>query len=762
MFPTELAARLIAPLQRELAAGCTDRLVQGGLEALVKNLAGPFPEVQQLLAGYGQMEITQRTARLEQALSLLRPPEAAPLPAPAADLDSALAPLGFSAAELRKLGGLGIKSLHDLLFFFPRRYEDRRTLRSARGLAEGDKATLAAVVNSRELVRTPKKGMQLVQAKLTDPSGTALRGIWFNQPWVYKQLREGQRIIATGRVSRRGGLALLVEYFEEDEGSSLSTGRIVPVYPLKEGVSQSFVRRMVFQGLEKAGTLPDPLAGYRSEFALQEWREALTAIHFPASETDLEAALNRLRFEEYFFLELRVLLQGGSAFPAGQALAIAPEWLAELKAQLPFQLTKAQEQAIAEIGADLAQPRQMARLLQGDVGSGKTVVAAAAIYWAVKNHLQAALMAPTEILARQHAQNLERYLAPLGVRIALLVGSLKESESRQIKTGLTAGEIDLVIGTQALIQDGVKFARLGLAVVDEEHRFGVDQRQALLQGQPHVLVMTATPIPRSLALTLYGDLETTVLAERPPGRTPIQTRLLTQRFRAQAYAFAQTQLEQGYQVLVVAPLIETSEATAELKAASDLANELQGLFPAVSVAILHGRMSGSDKEAVMAAMRAGQHQLLVSTTVIEVGVDLPMATLMIVENAERFGLAQLHQLRGRVGRGELPGYCILLAGEASKKTLERLRVIEQSDDGFAIAEADLKLRGPGELLGTRQWGLPEIKLGNLSQDVELIERARALAQRILSQDPNLSQPAQAELRQELNLRQAALGLRQLI
>lgn len=760
MSPVELSARLIAPLQRELADGCADRVVQGGLEALLKNLAAPFPEVQDLLAGYSKMLPAERRARLEQALKLLRPIQTEA--APAVGLDLPLTQLGFTSLEVRKLGGLGVKNLHDLLFFFPRRYEDRRTLKSVRGLAEGDKATLIAVVIGRELVRTPKKGIQLVQARLSDQMGTNLRGLWFNQPWVFKQLREGQRIIATGRISRRGGLALAVEYFEEDEGSSLSTGRIVPVYPLKEGVSQSFLRRMVNQGLEKAGAIPDPLAGYLSELAICDWRQALRAIHFPSSEAELESALNRLRFEEYLFLELRVLLQGGQAFPAGKAFVIAPEWLAELKAQLPFQLTRSQEQAIAEISADLFQPRQMARLLQGDVGSGKTVVAAAAIYLAVKNRFQAALMAPTEILARQHAQNLERYLAPLGVKIALLVGSLKESESQALKEALAQGEIDLVIGTHALIQEGVKFANLGLAVVDEEHRFGVDQRQALLQGRPHVLVMTATPIPRSLALTLYGDLETTVLSERPPGRIPVQTRLLTQRFRDQAYSFAQTQLEHGYQVLVVAPLIETSEATAELKAAADLAAELKKRFPEASLAVLHGRMNPKEKEAVMSAMRSGQYQLLVATTVIEVGVDLPLATLIIVENAERFGLAQLHQIRGRVGRGELPGYCILLAGETSKKTLERLRVIEKSDDGFAIAEADLKLRGPGELLGTRQWGLPEIKLGNLSQDANLIERARALAQRILAQDPNLSRPEHAELRQELNLRQASLGLRQLV
>jgi RecG-like helicase len=418
---------------------------------------------------------------------------------------------------------------------------------------------------------------------------------------------------------------------------------------------------------------------------------------------------------------------------------------------------------MAEIAKDMQSPRQMARLLQGDVGSGKTVVAAFALYLAAMNGAQGALMAPTEILARQHFQNLTRYLFPLGVRVELLLGSMSSREKEAALARLRSGEAQVAVGTHALIQEGVEFQDLGLAVVDEEHRFGVLQRRALLKmakTPPDVLVMSATPIPRSLALTLYGDLEVSVLDEMPPGRTPVKTKVLPHRLRLQAYAFAREEIKKGHQVFVVAPAIEESEL--DLKAATLLYEELQGLLPEARIALLHGKMPAREKEAVMEAFRQGAYDLLVSTTVIEVGVDIPRATLIIVENAERFGLAQLHQLRGRVGRGGLEGYAIFLAGEAGQKTMKRLKVLEASTDGFYIAEMDLKLRGPGELKGTRQSGYPELRLGDLAEDTEVIERARALAKAIVEEDPDLSLPKHRALKKELRAQAERIGFREVI
>ena len=410
-------------------------------------------------------------------------------------------------------------------------------------------------------------------------------------------------------------------------------------------------------------------------------------------------------------------------------------------------------------------PKQMARLLQGDVGSGKTAVAATAVYAAVQNGRQAALMAPTEILARQHFLNLTRYLYPLGVRCELLTGAMGAAERREARARINSGEADLAVGTHALIQEGVAFADLGLAIVDEEHRFGVEQRRKLLQGQPDVLVMSATPIPRSLALTQYADLELSVIDEMPPGRKPVVTRLVDVRKRRDVYRFAWGQIQQGRQVYVVAPLIEDSDAEGmeEIVSATQMLEDLEAILPAACrLELLHGRLAGAEKDAVMERFRAHAFDLLVSTTVIEVGVDIPNASVMIIENAERFGLSQLHQLRGRVGRGPYESTCILVAGDRSAKTQARLRVVEQNSDGFVIAEKDLELRGPGELRGTRQSGMPDLVLGDLATDGAIIEQARSLADRIFDADPRLEQPWAARLRDELRRRSRAVGFREII
>jgi ATP-dependent DNA helicase RecG len=458
---------------------------------------------------------------------------------------------------------------------------------------------------------------------------------------------------------------------------------------------------------------------------------------------------------------LRVMLQGGNALEGKQFSALDAD-INAFEATLPFKFTNAQRRSILEIVLDMREPKQMARLLQGDVGSGKTAVAACALYLATRDGFQGALMSPTEILTRQHFSSLTRYLFPLGVRVEMLIGAMTARERKEARERIKEGSVDVVVGTQALIQEGVEFSRLGLAVVDEEHRFGVAQRRALLKDRPDVLVMSATPIPRSLALTAYGDLELTTIDELPPGRTPIQTKLLMDTHRRQAYGFAMKQILEGRQAYVVTPLIEESEKLTEILAATQLAEDLKQILPNARVDLLHGKMRAEEKDDVMNRFRAREFDLLVSTTVIEVGVDVPNATVIVIENAERFGLSQLHQLRGRVGRGADQSYCILIAGEHSKKTRERLKVIEDSTDGFKIAEADLRLRGPGELRGTRQSGMDDLKLGDLARDTEVIEQARNLAKQILTDDPLLEKPANALLKSELQARAEQVAVRDVI
>jgi ATP-dependent DNA helicase RecG len=749
----EARERLLRPLEREWQDGAQDRVVQGGLERLVERLGQPFPEVRTLLRGYRELDPQERRARLSRALELLKGSDP---PSKLLVLDDPL------PQKWKRLSALQLRSTRDLLHYYPRRYEDRRTLPGIRGLIEGQKATLAGRVLHKSLVHTPQKGIPLVQVRLVDRYGTPFNAVWFHQPWILKQIKEGSQLILSGRVELRRGPHLIVEYFEEAEaeGASLSIGRIVPVYPSKEGLSQHYIRRAVAELLEQ-GKIPDPLEAYREAEGLPELDWSLRQAHFPQSEAALTRALERLKFDEYLLLELKVLLQSGGSGLLGRAFPIQEAWIQEFLAHLPFPLTKAQERALQELVADMRSARQMGRLLQGDVGSGKTVLAAAALYFAARSGAQGALMAPTEILARQHYENLLRWLFPLGIRIDLLTGALSPGERKRALERLASGETQVAVGTHALIQERVEFRDLGLAIIDEEHRFGVLQRRALFKGRPDVLVMSATPIPRSLALTLYGDLEVSILDELPPGRKPVRTKVLPKALRRQAYRFAEQQIAAGHQVFVVAPQIEETEAS-ELAAARQLADELAQLLPKARIGLLHGRMSSEDKEAAMEGFRQGAFDLLVSTTVIEVGVDTPKATLMIVENAERFGLAQLHQLRGRVGRGELEGYCILIAGEASRKTLERLRVVEESNDGFAIAQKDLELRGPGELRGIRQSGLPDLKLGDLASDTELIERCRRLAQRLLEEDPRLEAPQHALLKRELQARAEAIGFREVI
>lgn len=664
----------------------------------------------------------------------------------------------------RKLAEVGVRTYRDLLQHFPRRYEDRRMLPDYAAVRGRETATVTGTVRSRKLIKA-RRGMKVLRVTLADRRGATIAATWFNQPWLEKQIFPGQRLIVTGAVKQRGSaVELNVQDFEiDDEQESLSTGRITPVYPTTQGLSQAYLRRSAHQLLETLPVVQDHLPRSLLErYGLASLDAAVRAIHFPVDEEQLALALRRLKFDEFLFLELRVLLNRADS-SEGRALPVTDGHLAEFATSLPFPLTGAQERVIAEILADMASPRRMARLLQGDVGSGKTAVAAAAVHAAARAGLQAALMAPTEILADQHLKSLQQYLFPLGVRTELLTGSMGGRVRREALARISSGEADLVIGTHALIQDGVEFCDLALAVIDEEHRFGVEQRRRLIGRRADVLVMSATPIPRSLALTWYGDLELSVLDEMPPGRTPVTTRLIGAARRRDAYRFAWSQIREGRQVYVVTPLVEDSEALDEVLSSEGLYGDLQVLMPeSCRIGLLHGRMPQQDKDAVMDTFRRGDLDLLVSTTVIEVGVDVANATVMIIENAERFGLAQLHQLRGRVGRGAHESWCLLIAGDASRKTRQRLEIVASTTDGHVIAEQDLKLRGPGELRGTRQSGLPDLLLGDLTTDLGIIEEARELAQRMLEADPRLEARWATRLRDELRRRIEATGVRELI
>ena len=777
----ELQEKLRRPLAAELAGGCQNRVVAGGIEKLLASpLGNPFPKVREALSGYAAMDTAARAEALQAALKLLsgdpkakasgRPAKVAAKTAPPQATagerlppDAPLERLDTGLGGTRKLASLGLHTLRDVLHAYPHRHEDRRALPDLSQVQEGQKVTVEGTVISKHR-RTPKPNMLIIEITLETPSGGRVKATWFNQPWVERQLREGAKLVLTGRVKKFGSrVQLAVEHLEtvEGAGESLSTGRIVGVYDSKDGISQEFLRRSAFRALQ-AVPLGDYLpVHWRQKYAITDLADALWGIHFPHDEAHLQRANARLRFDEYLFLELRMLLQGEDAVLQGKRFEARGEDINKFEGALPFRFTNAQRRVLLEITDDMRSDRQMARLVQGDVGSGKTAVAACALYLAVRDGYQGALMAPTEILARQHYQNLTGYLGQLDVRVGLLIGAMTPKQKLEMQTRIAEGDVDVVVGTQALIQDNVQFDHLGLAVVDEEHRFGVQQRRKLLTSRPDVLVMSATPIPRSLALTAYGDLELSIIDELPPGRTPIETKLIQDNYRTQAYGFVMKQIREGRQAYVVTSLIEENE-NLELLAATQLADDLKTILPEARIDLLHGKMSAAEKDYVMERFRQREFDILVSTTVIEVGVDVPNATVMVIENAERFGLAQLHQLRGRVGRGSAQSYCVLIAGEHSKKTRQRLKIIEGSTDGFVIAEADLKLRGPGELRGTRQSGIPDLRLADLANDTEIIEQARELAKHILANDPRLEHPRLQYLRSELQNRSQSVAFREVI
>jgi ATP-dependent DNA helicase RecG len=695
-----------------------------------------------------------------------RPPEAKTL----ARSVSTLTGIGPKlAAQLAKLGLL---TIHDLLRYYPRDYLDYSNRTTIKECQAGQSVTLLGQVRRVNCFTSPRNH-KLAIFEIVLGDGTSQMKIarfyagarYTNRGWQEVQMRQfpkGATIAASGLVKKGpAGLTLQDAQLEvlDDSESEQPLGKIVPVYPLVDGVGAGVVRRAITAALKFADALIDPLPkAIQARVDLLALPEAIRAVHFPSSDTQKLAARRRLVFDEFFFLQLGLLKRRlqqktqaiGISFEVGGAL------LEKFYEILPFTLTNAQKRVTDEVLQDLASTEPMNRLIQGDVGSGKTVVAVIAILAAIQSGYQAALMAPTEVLAEQHYQKLLQWLTQLHLPVELLTGSTRTAQRREVLRQLQTGELSVVVGTHALIQEAVQFANLGLAVIDEQHRFGVNQR-ATLQNKgrnPDVLTMTATPIPRTLALTLHGDLDVSQIDELPPGRKPVQTSVVTPSERTNMYDLIRRQVVEGRQIYVVLPLIEESEKI-DLRSAFDEHERLkEKVFPEFSLGLLHGRMKSEEKEAVINRFRNREIDILVATTVIEVGVDVPNASVMLIEHAERFGLAQLHQLRGRVGRGASQSYCLLMTASKTEASLQRLRVLEQSNDGFFIAEMDLRLRGPGEVLGARQSGLPDMVLSSLIEDQDSLELARSEAQTLIESDPHLT--AYPQLKEELQRRLDAL------
>lgn len=660
---------------------------------------------------------------------------------------------GIGEARAAALEKLGITTLGDLIAYFPRGYEDRTQVRPIRELTAGESVCVRGMVAADLTAYRISGGRTIAKTRVVDDSGS-LDLVFFNMEHRRDALHQGDVCVFFGKVEDNLRRKQMINPLFEPEGRQQVTGRIMPIYPLTAGVTQGLMARAARQGLDACRELlPDVLPDeVRQAHKLCYVNYAYENIHFPASPEALEVARRRLVFEELFLLicGLQLLRQRRRdvAGPACRRMSMEPFYR-----RLPFALTGAQRRAIADAVEDMVSSKPMNRLCQGDVGSGKTMVAAACIWFAVENGWQTALMAPTEILARQHYQGLAPLLARFSIRCALLTGSTRSRERREILAGLADGTIDLCIGTHALLTEDVQYQKLGLVVTDEQHRFGVNQRAALSQKaeDPHMLVLSATPIPRTLALVIYGDLDVSVIDELPPGRQKVDTFALGESYRPRVQAFIRKLAAVGQQIFIVCPLVgEADQIPDERKAVTAYARQLQEqVFPDLRVAVLHGKMKPREKEKVMAAFAAGESDILVSTTVVEVGVDVPNATCMVVENADRFGLSQLHQLRGRVGRGKAKSYCILLSDSQNEETRARLKVMTQTNDGFRISQEDLRLRGPGDFFGQRQHGLPAMKIADLSCDMRLLDEAQTAARQLMERDPELTDPTHRPLHRRI-------------
>ena len=801
--------RLSQILEQEKKLGYANKSVFGGLDLFLSNWFGQaFLQISQpsrlkaLLKlhpstfSYGALTTQEREKWITSLLTFVKQQDAAsqasekttsitkkasitrkapsPQSVTAASVDSPISVIkGIADALSDRFAKLGVHTIRDLLYFFPNRHLDYSRLQTVSQLKEGDDQTIIA--NVWEVRPTMLGGRRSTETTLGDESGN-VRAVWFNNPYVARQMKSGDRIVMSGRVKIFAGRPVFEspEWELAEDKELVHTGRLVPLYPLTSGLHQRQVRKLVKNTV-------DDWTGKLSEFmpvkilrrlTLLGLNEAISQAHFPDDMLLKDRARVRLAFDELFLLQLGVMAKKRrwQTEQPGIPLEIDKVVLERFISSLPFNLTQAQQRVTAEMMGDLSHPVAMSRLLQGEVGSGKTVVALSALLMAVSNGFQGALMAPTEILAGQHFNSVCGMLASIAkterkdeslcvftgstakpLSVALLISDVKDSAKKELKEKLLYGEIDIMIGTHALIQKGVRFAKLGLAVVDEQHRFGVEQRSALRQKgfNPHMLVMTATPIPRTLALTLYGDLDLSVIDELPPGRHEIKTKWFSPAQRESAYRFLRKQVAEGHQAFIICPLVEESDSVQAKAAVAEYERLSSQVFPDLRLALLHGRMSAAEKEAVMMSFNLHEKDVLVSTPVVEVGIDVPNATVMMIESADRFGLSQLHQFRGRVGRGVAQSYCMLMAEHPSDIGKLRLDIIETTQDGFKLADEDLKLRGPGEFFGTRQSGLPDLRMAKLS-DIAILEMARTEAIRLFQEDPDLKASENRALAKELS------------
>jgi ATP-dependent DNA helicase RecG len=634
----------------------------------------------------------------------------------------------------QKLSKLGIKNIGDLVTYYPRDYEDRNLEKNVDELEDGDECAVTLQILSDIVLSRPRRTLRIYKTTGRDDSGIVTL-TWFNQDYIKDYIHKGMVYVFFGKVKKKGSyIEMTNPIYEQAEATRKKTTGIQPVYPLTEGITQTYLRMIISSALQTVGgklsdILPEEL---RKQYSLAEINYALEKIHFPQNAEEAAQARRRLVFEELLMLQLGLLhLKNSQVKVSGIQFQKRPE-ITQFIEKLPFQLTKAQARVYREIEADMTGEKQMNRLVQGDVGSGKTIVAVMAILLAALNHYQSVFMVPTEILAEQHYQSIVPLLQGYGVKTVLLTGSVSKKEKERIKESILKQEADLIIGTHALLQEDVSFANLGLVVTDEQHRFGVKQRAVLSsKSNPDILVMTATPIPRTLALILYGDLDISIIDELPPNRKPIETYSVTESMRQRINAFIRKKAAEGRQAYIICPLVEESEAI-EAEAAMSLAEKLRETdLKGLSIGLIHGKMKWKEKDKVMREFSAGKLDVLVSTTVVEVGVNVPNASVMVVENAERFGLAQLHQLRGRVGRGEYQSYCILFNQSQNEIAKKRMEIMTTYSDGFKLSEKDMELRGPGDIFGIRQHGLPEFKIANLYQDMEILKEAQAAAADII-------------------------------
>ncbi len=733
-------------LALERRKGYADTAASGGLEPFLET---HLPEGVQTARGYSGRSPEERRELVDELEAFVDRLEAGVASAGGSVGDSPIEQaVGVGTRRGKQLRRLGMETVEDLLFFFPRRLEDRSQRVPLSELVDGVSATVEGVVRAKSRIRV-RRGLELVKAAVEDGGGL-LFVIWFNQPWMWEELRQGQRYSFFGKVQARYGELQMENPVWESAGAGFHTGRWVPIYPATEGLSQPVLRGLIRRNLERKGhtltaVVPDPV---RRRLGLLPRREAVERIHFPEGPEDFQAARRSLAFEELFLLQVGLAMRKGSAEDAVRKLAVDRGALDRFAAALPFSLTGAQQRALQDVERDLRSGRPMWRLLQGDVGSGKTAVAAGAAVAVHSAGAQTAVMAPTEILAQQHSLVLGELLGKVGMRVELVVGGMPTKERRRVLEELAGGDVSVVVGTHALLQEDVSFKDLGLAVVDEQHRFGVVQRAQLeSKGQEtNVLVMSATPIPRTVVLTVYGRFSMSVLDEMPRGRSEVRTVWLSESRRQEVYREVGRFLQSGSRGYVVFPLVEESEEV-DLRDATRAHAELSAMFPQAGAALLHGRMSAEEKRGAMGAFRTGEVQLLVATSVVEVGLDVPDASFLVVEHADRFGLAQLHQLRGRIGRAGQAATCFAIADPGTEEGRRRMVAFRDLSDGFAIAEEDLRIRGPGDVLGTAQHGfVSRLRVADLVRDLPLLEEARRAAQALAEEGLPLEVAGEVERR----------------